>query len=248
MKNRTLLVSTIFLSLTIGTTHLCMAYGKGLFIGSLQFPKSVHKVPNVRVYCGGNKALNCETSDSAKSATFTIPEDKRRTHFSVVITETFSWESIEDTNTIKFLKIDEDQAYKFYRLELVKKEQPALDFENNYPYQSQNKKPKQDTATYEWIIQQETLSFDDGWRIPDDAIIVCFNPEYVDKLKGGSVVELPKIVVKNNVLKLAGSEDMLHAKSIELLLASLDTDALHANIQQEVKQDYQRRTRVTIIT
>ena len=66
-------------------------------------------------------------------------------------------------------------------------------------------------------------------------------------LEGGSSIQLPRIVIKDNVIELAGSESALADSSIKLLLSSLDTDAIHATITQEVKQDYQHK-RVTITT
>lgn len=234
MKKPLSLVSLILCILTIGHNE-ALAFTKALYMGTVQFPKDIKIIPPVRVYCAGNK-IKAETNDTAKRITFAVPsEDKRRSHFTLIITETIQFESEE--NTIKYLKIKSGQSYKFYSLELVKKEMHSDDTEGYL-------KPKE--PTYEWVVQEQKISLIDG-HIPDDAIIICFKPDYVKSLEGGNAVEFPKIIIKNDILQLAGSEAKLDDLSIKLLLSSLDSDAIHANLQQEVKQDYQR-TRITLIS
>jgi hypothetical protein len=214
-------------------------------MGTIQFPNELKKVPNVRVYCGGNR-ITSQTLDAAKQATFTLPfEERRRTTFSLLITETIQFQPEEGTNTIQYLKINPEQTYKFYVLELIKTElkHNADDFFNADRLKS-NASNQNNQMTYAWKIIEHTLL---NGRIPDDAIIICYNPEYIENLSGGNAVELPHIYIKDNVINLAGSEAKLHDASAALLLSSLDTDAIHATIHQEVKHESQR-TRVTMVT
>lgn len=233
MKKHLFLVSLILFILTIAAPQTAFAYAKGLFMGTVQFPKTLTDIPNFRIYCGGNK-IKGDINKNAKRVTFALPEDKKRTSFTLIITETIQFESEE--NTILYLKLADNQPYKFYSLQMIKIENEDFDKEK-----AVRKEP-----TYEWIVEEQKVSLEDG-RIPDDAIIICMNPKYIEKLEGGNAVELPKIYLKNDAVQLAGSESKFDDNWAKILLSSLDTDAIHANLQQEVKQDHQK-TRITIIS
>lgn len=242
MKKYIKLVSLIFAFLTIGHGHTLLCYTKGLFIGSIQFPTTLHHVPAMRIFCGGNK-IPCEKNDVSKRLTFTIPEDKRRTLFPLIVTEHVQWEVEDDSNTIKCLKISPKQAYKFYILELLK----VAKSDEQIDKQSRRSHLYEDVAyTYEWLIHEEKNALSDG-KIPDDAIVVYFKPEYVQTLKGGTAFELPRIMIKKDIAKLAGSEEKLHETSKSLLLSSLDLNAIHANVEAKVTQEY-HRTLITLVT
>ena len=246
MKKCINLVSLIFSFLTIAHTNTSWSYTKGLFIGSIQFPITLHHVPSMRVFCGGNK-ITCEKNDVSKRITFTIPEDKHRTQFPLIITEHVQFEVQEDSNTIKFLKIPAKQRYKLYMLELLKVAKEDT---------SETKKPARGSSlyastldssySYEWLIHEEKDSLIDG-KIPDDAIVVYFKPEYVQSLRGGNAFELPRIMIKKDIAQLAGSEEKLHDFSKSLVISSLDLNAIHANVQAQVTQEY-HRTLITLVT
>ena len=99
-------------------------------------------------------------------------------------------------------------------------------------------KTEEHETTYSWYITESSDELDQG-KIPDDTIIVCYDPEYVDKLEGGTNIDLPRIIIKDNILELVGSEDKLHELSTTLLLSSLDSDSMHSKIEHEVKQNNQ---------
>lgn len=192
---------------------------KKLFVGSIQFPK-LKSIPNVRIYYRGNK-IKSETDQEGKKVTFSLSENKLSTFFYLLITEQIHSET--ENNTIKYFKIQTNQKYKLFSLELI----------------TDNK------GKSEWRIKEQQIPFKTG-RIPDDAIIICYNPAFVEKIVGGTEIELPKIYIKDNIVSLVGSEDKLHDKSIELLLSSLDYDALHSTIKQAVKQDISLKTVVAL--
>jgi len=244
MKNRINLVSLIFVFLTIWYAHPVSSYTKSVFIGSIQFPHTLQSVPAVRVFCGGNK-ISTEKNDVSKRITFTIPEDKRRTQFPLIITENVQFEVEEDSNTIKCLKIPGKQKYKFYMLELLKVEKPSNP-ESEKPMRVSHLYNPATSYTYEWLIHEEKGPLTDG-RIPDDSIVVYYKPAYIQELKGGNAFELPRIIIKKDIVQLAGSEEKLHDTSKSLILSSLDLNAIHANILPEVTQE-SRRTVITLVT
>ena len=232
MKKLIALVSPILVVLTIAQTPMAYAT-KTLFMGAIQFPKTLIAMPDLRIYYGGN-IIKYEKHLGNNSISFSFPDDKRRTEFYMLVTETIKFNAIE--NTIEYIKIPKNQAYKLYTLNLLKTEN------NEQPLEQS--KSKKGSTTHKWDIRETKLK--DG-RVPDDAIIVCYTPQYVQSVEGGSTIQLPKIIIKDNVLELAGSEDKFMDSSIALLLSSLDTDAIHSNVQQEVKLDYQHK-RITIVT
>jgi hypothetical protein len=231
MKKPMISVSLILFILTIAYCPIALSYGKGIFVGSVQFPKTLTDIPHFRIYYGGNK-IKSDIHVNSKKVVFSIPEDKRRTSFTVIITESIQFAS--EDNTIMYLKLAKNQSYKFFSIQLIKMENAII--END----------KRKDPTYEWIIEQQHINLLDG-RIPDDALIICMNPNFIQGLEGGNSVEFPKIIVKSDVVQLAGSESKFEDSYAKLLLSSLDTDAIHANIHEEVKQNNQR-SRITLIT
>lgn len=119
MKKLIVLVSPILISLTIGQTQITFA-AKSLFMGAIQFPKSLQHLPLVRVRCAGNK-IDCEYQESTKTITFAIPEDKRKNQFHLLIAEKRLFKK-GDGNTFEYQKADLAKPYKFYTLYLLKNE------------------------------------------------------------------------------------------------------------------------------
>lgn len=243
MKNRISLVSLIFVFLTIWYAPPILSYTKSVFIGSIQFPSSIQTIPPVRVFCGGNK-IGTERNDVSKRITFTIPEDKRRTEFPVVVAEKVEFVTEDASNTIKYLKIPAHQQYKFYMLKLLKMEKETNDAQKSE--RVSHLYAQSIDYDYEWCIEEEKGRLPNG-RIPDDSIVVYYKPEYIQKLEGGSAFELPRIIIKKDILRLAGSEEELHNLSKSLVLSSLELNAIHANVLPEVTQD-NRRIVITLVT
>lgn len=212
--------STIFgflglIVLIISTT----LYGqRGLFIGTIQFPNSLSTVPNIRVYYAGQKIV-CETNDDTKKVIFSIPELKERGLFYLLICPEIEFCSHE--NTVPFLKLKRGSTHKFYLLQRVVSE-------------NKNKKNKQKTnlVEYGWVVKEFTLDLPDG-RIPDDTIIVQYHPDYIQAIEGGNAIEFPKIIIKNDILTIVGSEQKFHNLCNSWFLSALNTDTIHGSLQQD---------------
>ncbi|MFC1845592.1 hypothetical protein ACFLX2_00515 [Candidatus Dependentiae bacterium] len=194
---------------------------------TIEFPKVVKDVPQVCIYHEGER-FACEIDKEGKRVCFTIPVDRGCTTFHLLVTSNLQCESSEE-NTVQYLKTDSEQPYKFYKMKLVR----ALRKRYCVPSEK-NKKPIEDR----WEVSQKELGKEG--RIPDEAIIVLLNAEYVDNLKADKGFELPTIVIKNNVLEIAGSESKLHDNAIKLLLSSLDYNPLHSTNQVHTKQEKQK--------
>lgn len=223
-----------FFIFLVSMANLAHAYGeKGLFIGNIQFPNSLEMVPNVRVYYAGRKIAS-ETDDFGKKIIFSIPELKQRNFFYMLITPDIEFCSHE--NTVPFLQLKKGSKHKFFAMQLI-------------PYEVPQKKHKKlgngtfqkSEIAYTWYIKELNLTLADG-RIPDDTIIVCYNPEFVQSLEGGNAIEFPKIMIKPDLLKMVGSEAKLHQISNKWFLAALNTDTIHETLQPEFKINPQAKT------
>lgn len=212
----TLTRKKLYILIVIIMPHYLFA-SKMLFMGTIQFPHMLESIPDVRIYCAGNK-IKCENQQESRRISFGIADERHRSVFHLLITNKINVESEE--NTVKYLK--SPTSYKLYRLQLTQKEGFGED------------------PQYCWDIRE--LQLGKNKRLPDDTIIVFYNPAYVDKLKGGNAIELPTIHIKSNILDLVGSEKKLHEVSNEMLLASLDYEPIHARIKQELQTNYQQKT------
>ncbi|HSW74155.1 MAG TPA: hypothetical protein VLG71_03275, partial [Candidatus Limnocylindria bacterium] len=208
-------------SLTAGTFRL---QNPMLFGMTIQFPQTIQETPDIRAYCSGH-IIKGNVDHKNKTLFFSVPEDRYKTTFTLLITNAHAIGCTATDNTIQHLKIDTKHPYKLYVLTLK---------ERVITSPVSTKEPR---TEFIWDIERITLPADDG-RIPDNTVIVCYNPDFIDKLEGGNAVTLPTLYVKDNIISLVGSESKLHEKSVECLLASLDYDAIHATIKEHVKPCY----------
>lgn len=213
------------------------SYGeKGIFIGTIQFPTTIDIVPSIRIYYAGRK-IATEFNDAAKKLTFSITEYKQRTFFCLLITPDIEFASPD--NTIGYLKLKRNYPYKFYVLELV----PQVIAES----ETKRKKFTKPTEkiTYNWYIRELILDPITG-RIPDETIIIRYHPELFQSFEGGNLIEFPKLVIRNDALKLLGSEAKLHEISNAWFLAALNTDTIHETVLSEFKITPQSKTVLTM--
>lgn len=230
-----MLIKTIFLGF-LGLISLfpfsTFAFGeKSLFIGNIIFPSVLEMVPSIRVYYAGRKIV-CETDDCGKKVTFSIPEHKQRTVFFMLITPDIEFCSHE--NTVPFLKLKKNMPYKFFVMELIQVEAPK---KKRKPWSN----PFEKNMEYTWAIRQLELQLPDG-RIPDETIIIRYNPDYICSLEGGNNIEFPKLVIKPDILKIVGSEEKLHEFSNKWFLASLNTDTIHESPSPEIRMNPHSKT------
>jgi hypothetical protein len=182
---------------------------------TVEFPKTLKKVPEICIYHGGERFIG-EVDTTGRRACFNLPIEKSCTHFNLLVIEELQFES--EKNTIQYLKIDTKQPYKYYTMELVRASRKRY-----VPSDRKNQESEPDR----WIIRSGKVS-PDG-RIPDETIIVLLNANYVERVEGSNGFELPTIFIKENIVEIAGSEQRLHDKSVEMILSSLDYNPIHVN-------------------
>lgn len=235
-KSLALIFFAILASYTVHTALFSQSQSQSLFIGTIQFPASIQKVPGIRIYCSGHK-ITCETNDETKQLLFSIPEINDSKKNFLLITEALQFEVEE--NTVKYIKTAHKTPYKLYSLELRK-----LVLHTGEEIVNENERDgarlhmAEPETTYSWLVEEAQLDSTTG-KVPDNTIIVCYTPDYIDHLEGGTSIELPRIIIKENLLEIAGSEQNLHDSATRLLLSVIDYDTLHKKIELEVKNDHQ---------
>lgn len=189
-----------------------------LIMGSIKFPKSITQVPMIRIRCMGQRipTASCEVNHITKEFSYSIPLPAAQKTFYMLITEDVQGKNITQNqshasavNTIQYLKILPEQAYTCYKCVLT-----------NQPKNT-------------WRITPHTLDPDTG-QIPDDAIIICYNPAYVDRIEGQNKFTLPRIIIKEEILDLVGSNEDFEQYNTRTLLTAMNNDALHAPLNQHV--------------
>jgi len=212
------LVSLIFAPLTSATTRAYNPCVSPLILGSIQFPHTVSHMPVPRIYFAG-KTIPCDVLKGEKKITFDLFKYKAMTHFYLLITESIAHvlkknPQIECMQTIDYITIPPYQSYKLYHLTLVEDQaQPE---------------------TYSWHIEPQLLN-EHNRRLPDETIIVLYMPEYVQTVSGGNSLELPTIIMKPDIIDLAGSQDALIDQAITLQMAGLNSDTIHSPLKHAIK-------------
>ena len=210
---------------------------KTLFIGSIQFPASVQVTPSIRIYYAGRK-ITTEIDQENNRILFSIPEQKNRSFFYLLITPEIRFVSHE--NTIEYLTLKPGLGHSFYALELIARQDTSQKGLKQNPLRPA-------AITYKWQVHELLLNLPSG-RIPDETIIVCFDPSYVQKLEGGNAVEFPKIMIKPDLLKIVGSEQKLHDLSTKWFLTALHTDTIHEAPITQVRLSSQTKTVLAFAT
>jgi len=201
-----------------------------IFSGCLQFPAHIKKVPSVRIYWAGH-TIESEINKTTKTIHFGIPGLRQQRGVYLVVAQDIHFKTIN--NVIVHLYINKNSPYKFYYLELT----PQLD--------EITKKTK-----LVWYSKELQLLLDDAgnFRLPDEAIVIYYPPQFIAGLEGGNLLELPIIKVDPNIISVLGSESLFQDTSDTVLCAALGMDAIHRELDKEIRPANDYKTIITLIT
>jgi len=207
----------------------------GLFMGSIQYPHQLKNIPTIRIYQGGNK-IKVELNKENKKLSYSIPGHRYYPTMHILIAQDIEW--IVKEGVIQHLKVAKNAPYKLYEISLTKE-------------LTQKENEEEPINHYYWTINSIPLV--ENGKIPDNAIRVYMDPSHVSSIEGtiagnekSSVFELPKIIIEPNIIELVGSETELHNLADKWLLSSIDFDAIHVPIPQEMTQ--KAKTIITLTT
>lgn len=204
-----------------------------LFTGSIQFPSHIKEVPQMFLYSLGSRVQGTPDSPSHKF-TYTISRPRGIERFWLVITQNLSCTQAEQ-NTLKSWKVDITKPYKFYSLTRVLDEE-AIEQDGG------ETRPR-----FRWEVISHKLSEQDG-LLPDDVVIVYYDPALIADIRGGSPFEWPTIIVRNDALSILGSEAALHDVSTRLSIAAMDLRPFFSPIEYEIRQDARVKTIIALTT
>ncbi len=195
---------------------------KSPLYGTIQFPKGVKMVPDIRIYHQGNRVTTSLHTDM-KRIQYTVSLDQNDTFLRLLITDQLSF--VAEHNVIKHLTVPKQATYKLYNLQMHATEPMLCSFDGF----ANNKK---NSGTKKWTIQEIPQGLKNR-RVPDDAIIVCCSHTYVKSVEGGSSTSLPTIIMRPDLIAMLGSEKKLHNETNETVLTLLELDTLHTSVREE---------------
>lgn len=195
-------------------------YSQALLGGLLQFAKN-NLLDDITIhYCG--KIIETQRHElSIPKITYEIPCSSQQKNFFILVTPTpptcalkefpNANASLNQQNTVDYLKIDPQSDYLLYFIELEKDNKTFAEGE---------------TPTYHWNISSTQLP--ENGQLPDTTIIVTYFPCFVKAVKGGNHLELPTLYVDNSVTDNFGSLEDFKDALIKMQLSAPDLNVLHA--------------------
>ncbi len=224
MHKSILLFNIALLSMVFAHLNASLTVDKTLWQGSIKFPSDIKINEPIRVYYTG-ESIPCEIDNIGHQICFALSEYKMRTVFHLIIID--SRDFVSEHNTVQYFKVAQNRPYKLYELVYT----PNKDFAKAADADVDQKGA--------WQITQKRLA--DDMRIPDSAIIVCYHPHLVKNVEGGNAIELPRIVLDEQILKQLTTEE-LHDASIQFVLSGLDFDTFHTKPSTQVRKDITKKT------
>lgn len=189
-------------------TSIVFGSAIGILIGDIEFPL-LKEIPMIRLWFEG-QIVKTETHDNKIS--YRIPTSRHQEYYFLLFIEEIPQYILKEgndaiqQNTTDYLVVPEGVFYRIFELHRIGDE---------------------------WTVIERLLP--PTRRIPDSTIIVECPASHIEKVSGGNKFKLPTITMKHNLIALAGSEEQLLESSIEMLLASLDCDALHVPMKEHIK-------------
>lgn len=201
-------LSLIFAILSTGSIILAAPSSIGC---TIQYSKDSILTP-LNVISSGTQLI-VSTHEASMKMTFDIPKNSEQTHFDLLITAAKIDYQLKEfpeqeafQNTIDYLKINPEESYKYYNLDLV-------------------------DGT--WQIAEKKLP--ESGKIQDRTIIIECYPEWIQDIKGGSIVELPTIYLNNTVTELGSTPEDIQEALVKLELIALDSKNLHAQVRRKTQ-------------
>jgi hypothetical protein len=184
-------------------------------MGTIEFPRSLKSIPSYEIFYEGQKI---PTEIDGNKLLFTIPINRIQQRFFIIFMEKPSFSMKESgqcgqQNTVDYLMLNEGVVYRIFELK---------PFGNS------------------WLCEEYLLP--DKLIVPDNTIFVYIPPLYIDTLVGGNRFELPRIVIKHNILELlGGSLEELQKKADELSIEAINFNALHVPVKETVRMAGNKR-------
>ena len=196
---------------------------QSIIMGTIQFPHDIPSVPQVRIYYSG-KIIPCCVDHERKLLTFNLPKFGQNFRYCFVITPSIDFAMTPKSDgkpMIEYMRLAHGQDYKMFTLLLVPQVKQADD-----PDQS---------LRYGWRVKPD-LILNREQKIPDDAVIVCLDPSWIDSMKGSNEFELPTLSLRSDLSAVCGSYEQFYTQTMHIMLSVMDSDTFHAvDTKQSIK-------------
>ncbi len=208
---------TILVSFFLGHSASGKQPENKVLSGTIQYPSTLEVPisPTTIVYRGDPVLTQVDQKNHAIS--FQLLRPSSQFTFKLLIAEPQNIEHVpyeskyhtEATNTFKYQRIKEGEAYRYFMLTLV----PSIT-------DSETKR-----ISYSWSIHENRITNKER-KIPDDAIVMHSVPDWISHLDGNQGFDFPTIWMKTNLVEIAGSSEKVKETFMHLALASMDSGAL----------------------
>ena len=180
------------------------------YLLKIKLPQKISKFPQICSYFKGYK-INFEENFCI------LNQNKPINQFILVITPEVKYKV--DGNNIQYLERVENLACKMFYIKA------EFDVEKN--------------IIRDWIFEEEKFE-QLPISLPMDSMVLLLNPEHVNGLyfekndlkNNKNIINLPEIVIKENI-----SEEALNKSAIEILMASLNNNSIHAPVRIRTKNE-----------
>ena len=206
-------IGTLLVLLILPQLASALKPESSLLLGTIQFPKTLkQEIQDVSILYRGDPAPT-QVDQTNKNITFSLIRENAQFHFKLLIAEPQSIEQefltskyqTEPTNLVAYQRIKKEKPYRYFMLTLV----PEISTDETRH------------ITYQWLIHENRIP-DKNQRIPDDAIIMHLVPGWIDTLSAGSGFNFPTIQIREDLIKLTGSEERFKKKLGEIALGRMD--------------------------
>jgi hypothetical protein len=180
------------------------AHAVSMLFGTIEFPRTVKTAPQHELFYEGQK-IKAEVD--GHKLLFNIPINRMLNRFFILFVEDPSYVLKQSDNTLTQNTIDylkSGTTYRIFELQML---------------------------ASSWRVFERLL--DNSLAIPDNTIIVYMPPNYIDKIVGGKGLQLPHVMIKENIIELlSGSLEALQKKADELSIAAIDLCTFHVPAQE----------------
>lgn len=218
--------SLFSLSLLLTTSHIVANPPIKSLVGTIQYP-NIKSLPQMSAISYEGQQITITECDDANNKYYYKVRLNRKdqTEFYLLcaggngnIVPVFkNNDELAINNTIDHLRLKKDAKYRIFRATI----------NNNF-----DSKTKKTTVT--WTIKEMALP--QTGQIPDSTLIFPIPANYVKELAGGDAMQLPTIIIKNNVHLLAGGEDKMHELALRQAATFPDISWLHTQPSKAIKQ------------
>ena len=167
---------------------------------NITFPENYHS-QGIKVYQGGEIL---HTNVSGHTISFFIKDMSRTKEFYLLVVKPCNLSYVFNEvakNTVQYRAVAPGKSYKFYRIKIA-------------------------SSAISQPFTIETITLEENQKIPDQTVIIFYNPEYIESLFCSKENSILTLSVIKDLFDVSGGEDMMYYEEILYLFDTIHTDTL----------------------